>query len=141
MALTAISGQGCLRDTRPSRERAAWDPFTRAEEIKAPPGDPCQHYASTRALERCEEARFLGRNYVRNLSVGDAVCLQDGFGRPPRGGCRARAAVVDTDDNRVLLEIREADPQSRWFERVQHQFWFEEGALVHLYLAENGYPP
>jgi hypothetical protein len=39
----------------------------------------------------------------------------------------------------VLLEVRQAKPESKWFQNEQHQFWFEEGALLDLYLADHGY--
>jgi hypothetical protein len=67
------------------------------------------------------------------------VCLDNGVGEQPSSDCGARAAVVDSGTDRVLLELRAARPQSKWFDRVQSQIWFEEGALVDLYLAERGY--
>jgi Tfp pilus assembly protein FimT len=73
------------------------------------------------------------------LSTGDQVCLEGGFGDTPSAACAARAAVVDSSKDLVLLEVREAKPDSRWFNKEQNQFWFEEGALVDLYLADHGY--
>ena len=50
-----------------------------------------------------------------------------------------RASGADVATGMVLLEVREAKPDSRWFHRESNQFWFEEGALVDLYLQEHGY--
>ena len=76
---------------------------------------------------------------MRKLATGDEVCLEGGFGDEPTSACQARAAIVDTSTNRVLLEVRNVRPESKWFKHEQSQFWFEEGALVDLYVAEHGY--
>ncbi|HEY0882088.1 MAG TPA: hypothetical protein VGD87_11185, partial [Archangium sp.] len=89
--------------------------------------------------QQCEEAKYLATIYVRRLASGDEICLQGGFGDLPTGACLARAAIVDTATNKVLVEVREAKPESKWFNNEQHQFWFEEGALVDLYVEEHGY--
>jgi hypothetical protein len=78
---------------------------------------------------------------VRKLSTGDQVCIQGGFGDSdtPGAACLARAAVVDAQRDGLLLEVRDAKPDSKWFNKIQNEFWFEEGALVDLYLADHGY--
>lgn len=63
------------------------------------------------------------------------MCLEGGFGDRPLASCLARASVADTDTNRILLEVRNAQPGSKWFNKEANQFWFEEGALVDLYLG------
>ena len=95
--------------------------------------------AKTGAGKRCDEAKYLAEIYVRKLDVGTDVCLEGGFGDEPGGACLARGGVVDTRTNEVLLEVRGAKPDSRWFKKEQNQYWFEEGALVDLYLADHGY--
>ncbi|MBX5483988.1 MAG: hypothetical protein IRZ16_19360, partial [Myxococcaceae bacterium] len=87
----------------------------------------------------CELAKYIAQTYVRGLGVGDEVCLEGGFGEAAGAACLARAAVVDVGSNQVLVEVREAQPLSRWFNHVMGQVWYEEGALVDLYLAERGY--
>jgi len=131
---------GCIRDTRASRDRGAAGLFENVPIYRAPKAERCTKLSGDAQVHAtCEEARDLARAYVRRLSTGDAVCLQEGFGEAPLASCLARAAVVDSADNRVLLEVREAKPESKWFNREQNQFWFEEGALVDLYLEEHGY--
>ena len=76
---------------------------------------------------------------MRRLSVGDQLCLEGGFGEPPGGACQTRAAVVDVGQDAVLVEVRDAQPGSRWRDHVMGQVWYAEGALVDLYLAERGY--
>ena len=76
---------------------------------------------------------------TRLQAPGTDVCLEGGFGDEPGGACLCRAQVADTRTGEVLLEVREAKPDSRWFHKEQNQYWFEEGALVDLYLNDHGY--
>ncbi|XXF78768.1 hypothetical protein P2318_03135 [Myxococcaceae bacterium GXIMD 01537] len=107
--------------------------------IKAPGQDRCSGLGKSGVRPGCDEARYLGTLYTRRLSVADDVCLDGGFGEEVGAACRARAAVIDTAPNRVKLEIRSAKPDSRWFNSEGRTAWYEEGALVDLYLAERGY--
>ncbi|MBL8910407.1 MAG: hypothetical protein JNM17_06855 [Archangium sp.] len=129
-----VLASGCLA----TRDRGASDWTSRAQTYKAPTENRCAKLAGAPA-NNCNEAQYLAQIYVRKLSSGDEVCLEGGFGDAPTGACLGRAAVVDTATNRILLEIRNARPESKWFSHEQHQFWFEEGALVDLYLLEHGY--
>lgn len=138
-ALFALTA--CLHDNRDSRDRGAMGWQENVPTISAPAKPRCAKYPGSGAAKRCEEAQYLGQIYVRKLSTGDQVCLEGGFGdgESPSAACAARAAVVDSSQNLVLLEVRDAKPDSRWFTKQQNQFWFEEGALVDLYLADHGY--
>jgi len=107
--------------------------------IKAPAKDRCASLGESGVRPGCDEARYLGTLYTRRLSVSDAVCLEGGYGDEVGPACKARAAVIDTAPNRVKLEIRNARPDSRWFDAEGRTAWYEEGALVDLYLAERGY--
>ena len=132
--LMAFALAACALDQRTPRERGASGFSENAPLYSAPATSRC-------AVKKlgCENAKYLAENYVRRLATGDQLCLEGGVGEPPTGACRARAAVVDTAPNRVLIEVREAKPGSTWFSKEQHQVWFEEGALVDLTLAEQGY--
>jgi hypothetical protein len=107
--------------------------------VKAPMKDRCAQLGSTSVRNSCDEAKYLATEYTRRLSVGDEVCLEGGYGDEVGPGCLARAAVIDTAPNQVKLEVRNARPDSRWFNGEMRHTWFEEGALVDLYLAERGY--
>ena len=139
MVLVASFAASCLHDSREQRDRGATGLWDRAPEVLAPKVNRCAGHGKSGARANCDEARYLGQLYARKLSAGEEVCLEGGFGDPPAGACLARAAVVDTKTNMALLEIRDAKPDSRWFRKVQNQVWFEEGALVDLYLSEHGY--
>ena len=131
---------GCIRDTRAQRDDDGAMPFDgKVPHVTAPNADRCAAHKQSGARSRCEDAKYLGQNYVRGLGVGDEVCLEGGFGESAGGACLARGAVVDVASNQVLVEIREAQPSSRWYRNVMGQVWYEEGALVDLYLAERGY--
>lgn len=136
VSLGLVVLSGCIA----TRERGAANWSQRAATYKAPEVQRCAKFKPGGApATQCAEAKYLGEVYVRRLSSGDEVCLEGGFGDAPTTACQARAAVVDTATNRVLIEVREARPESKWFSHEQTQFWFEEGALVDLYIAEHGY--
>ena len=123
-----------------ARERGGSGLIGGAEVYRAPETERCAQFKAGGARsQQCNEAKYLGTEYVRRLSTGDEVCLEGGFGDVAGGACLARAAVVDTATNRVLLEIRQARPDSKWYSHEQTQYWFEEGALVDLYVADHGY--
>lgn len=111
----------------------------RTPRIPGPERDRCQKLGKGAARGRCDEAKYLAEIYVRKLAVGDQVCLEGGFGEQPTGACLARAAVIDTGSNALLVEVRDAKPDSRWAKREIEGYWMEETALVDLYLAEAGY--
>lgn len=142
LALLAVAtaSTGCVRDDRVARDQGGATPFERgAHTVAAPPQNRCTKHGTSSIRGPCDEATYLAQTYVRRLAVGDDVCLEGGFGDEPGAACQARAAVVDVGTNTVLMEIRKAQPGSRWYDHVMSQVWYEEGALVDLYLSERGY--
>jgi hypothetical protein len=141
LAVCAVLTASCLiKDTRASRDRGAAGFFENVPVFPAPKVQRCAKFKpGGKPGAACDEAKYLAEVYVRRLSAGDEVCLEGGFGERPRSSCLARALVADTDTNRLLLDVRNAQPSSKWFTKESNQFWFEEGALVDLYLAERGY--
>lgn len=140
LVVLLLAASGCLTDTRASRDRGAAGIFENVPLYPAPAVSRCAKFKKGgSAAAACDEAKYLAELYVRRLSVGDEVCLDGGFGDKPLASCLARASVADNDTNRVLLEVRNAQPGSKWFNKEANQFWFEEGALVDLYLADHGY--
>jgi hypothetical protein len=139
MVVVVVLG-GLLSGCIATRDRGAADWSGRAATYTAPEVQRCAKFKAGGApAAQCNEAKYLGEVYVRKLATGDEVCLEGGFGDAPTSACSARAAIVDTATDKVLLEIRNVRPESKWFKNEQHQFWFEEGALVDLYVAEHGY--
>lgn len=140
VAALAVALAGCITDTRTSRDRGAIGLGENVPLYPAPKESRCTKYKEngTRG-KQCAEATYLADIYVRKLSTTDEVCLENGFGDKPTTSCTCRAAVADVSVNKVLLEVREAKPDSKWFNKEQNQFWFEEGALVDLYLQDHGY--
>jgi hypothetical protein len=135
-----IAGLGCSSiETRPDPRDE--DPLfgSNVPVFKAPETDRCKALGKSSPRPGCEDARYLGTEYTRRLAVGDEVCVEGGYGDEPGAACKARAAVIDTGTNRVKLEIRGAKPDSRWFNSEMRHAWYEEGALVDLYLSERGY--
>jgi hypothetical protein len=139
LLFVVMSCSACITDSRISRDRGAAGLFENVPLVEAPVKKRCEGYAKGTGKSRCDEARYLAEIYVKKLSTGDMVCLEGGFGDEPGAGCQARAAVADTATGKLLIEMKEARPDSRWFQKETNQYWFEEGALVDLYLAEHGY--
>ncbi len=138
-ALLALTACSTPVNTSVPRDRGASGFFESTPTIAGPKANRCEKLPKSALKTQCSDALFLAQSYVRRLSAADAVCLEGGFGHEPTPACLARAAVSDAAPNLVLLEIRDARPDSRWFKNQQHQIWFEESALVDLYLAESGY--
>jgi hypothetical protein len=138
LCFVALCLAGCAE--RASRQRGATGLLENVPVYPAPAATRCAKFKKGGAAgNACEEARYLGQIFVHKLSSGDEVCLEGGFGDRPTAACLARAAVVDTGTDKVMLEVREAKPDSRWFQKESNEFWFEEGALVDLYLVDHGY--
>ncbi|KFA87453.1 hypothetical protein [Archangium violaceum] len=132
---------GCITDKEAFRPNPNdEDPLVGAIPlVRSPVKDRCEQHGRSSVRGNCDEAKYLATEYTRRLSVGDEVCLEGGYGDEPGAGCKARAAIIDTAPNRVKLEVRTAKPDSRWFNAEMRHAWYEEGALVDLYLAERGY--
>jgi hypothetical protein len=130
---------GCLTDNRASRDRGAAGLFENVPIVATPEKRRCDKYPKGAARTRCDEAKYLAEVYIKKLSTGDMVCLEGGFGDEPGGGCLARAAIADTATGKLLIELKDARPNSIWAKKESNQYWFEDGALIELYLVENGY--
>ncbi len=137
LGLLLLLGAGCTPDAATRRDRS--NLWGSAGKITAPEQDRCALHGTSGVRGHCDEAKYVAQTYVRKLSPGDAVCLEGGFGEEPGAACLARAAVMSVGTNLVLVEIRAPKPNSRWYQHQMSQIWFEEGALVDLYLAEQGY--
>ncbi|WP_342376868.1 hypothetical protein NVS55_36570 [Myxococcus stipitatus] len=135
LGLSGCTGVGSFRPN-PNDE----DPLYGAiPVVRAPSQTRCAGHGKSSVRAHCDDALYLATEYTRRLSVGDEVCLEGGYGEEPGSACKARAAVIDTSPNQVKLEVRGAKPDSRWFNVEMRHAWYEEGALVDLYLAERGY--
>ncbi|MFP2956709.1 hypothetical protein ACLEPN_02465 [Myxococcus sp. 1LA] len=135
LVLTGCTGTGAFRPD-PNND----DPiYGVIPVVKAPPQNRCEALGTASARGSCDDALYLATEYTRRLSVGDEICLEGGYGEEPGYACKARAAVIDTSPNQVKLEVRGPKPDSRWFNVEMRHAWYEEGALVDLYLSERGY--
>ncbi len=133
-----LAAVGCRATA--DRERGATGLWDAAATIKGPAEHRCARFKTTsNAGKACADSLYLAELYVRKLAVGDQVCLEGGFGDPPGTGCLARASVEDTSNHAVMLEVRDAAPNSKWKAKGGHQFWFDEAALIDLYLLDHGY--
>jgi hypothetical protein len=139
-ALPLCVGVGaCVHDERPATERGAASVFENTQTINAPALDRCEQHKRSSLRQPCEDAKYLAQKYARAMSVGDQVCLEGGFGDAPAAACLARASVADATSTKILFHLADTQPSSRWYKYVGTEVWFQEGALVDLYLAERGY--
>lgn len=138
-AVLATVAAGCVKQGRGQTARGAAGIFENTEEVKAPLQNRCEKLGKSSVRGSCDEALYLGQRYVRGLHAGDSVCLEQVFGEEPGGACLARARVADVGNEQLLIDIKDAQPNSRWYSRVSSEIWFDEGALVDLYLGERGY--
>jgi hypothetical protein len=138
-AAAALPGTACLHDDRPATDRGASDLFSRLPEIPAPLRDRCEAHQKSAVRGPCDDAKFLAQKYARGLSIGDQVCLEGGIGEVAGAACLCRAMVQDAATNKVMLHVADAQPSSRWYKYVGTEVWFQEGAIVDLYLQERGY--
>ncbi|CAM4129084.1 hypothetical protein G4177_18210 [Corallococcus sp. ZKHCc1 1396] len=136
LALVDVGCRSAAYQKNPNEEDAM---SSNVPVFPAPAKHRCAALGKSSVRSGCDDALYLASEYTRRLSVGDEVCLEGGFGDEPGAACKARASVIDTGPNRVKVEIRQARPDSRWFQSEMRHAWYEEGALVDLYLAERGY--
>jgi hypothetical protein len=123
------------------KNRGASGLLNTAPEEQGPQGDPCQPVDGRPPRAGCDAVRRQALTFARRLAVGESVCLEGASGGlDVTRLCRARARVVDAASGKVLLEIRDAQPGTRFETEIQHQRWFYDAALVALYLEANGYP-
>jgi hypothetical protein len=130
---------GCAPN-RPAQDRVGVGLFDKVPVVAAPLESRCEKFKKGGSAGRaCGDAEDQGRRWVHQLSSGDPLCLEGGVGDLPGRMCLARGFVADVATNRLLLDVRDAKPSSKWFGQESHQVWFEEGALVDLFLAERGF--
>lgn len=111
------------------------------ETVAAPPHTRCEALrAAPTTFTQCQRAVAEVTAYLRHLSTGDEVCLEGGFGDDRVGDrCKARGHVLDADPHGFLIQIRDPSLDSRWASAQGRRIYFENGALVDLYLRERGY--
>jgi len=109
-------------------------------EVQAPQKNACERYRqSASAFRQCEEFRATVVEYLRHLNTGDTVCLENGLGDEVGPACKARGAVVDADAHGFMIEVRDPTLDSKWHADAGQRIYFENGALVEIYLRERGY--
>ena len=81
----------------------------------------------------------MGRGQYRSLSVGDTVCMENTLGEEMTAECKARGVIVDGDAHGFLIEFRDPSTTSKWKDEQGKRVYFENGALIDIYLRERGY--
>ncbi|MBS2032039.1 MAG: hypothetical protein JST54_29340 [Deltaproteobacteria bacterium] len=108
--------------------------------VKAPKQDRCEAYKSAATTySQCQQFKSDAVTYLRKLSPNDSVCLEEGFGEEPGPTCKARGTIVDADEHGMLIRVNDPMLQSKWKDYQDKRVYFENGALIDLYLRERGY--
>lgn len=139
LAVVSVVGLGCPPGSMDPIRRDDSNFLIGAKRVEAPEIDRCHKHLGTPREDACLDALFLAQTWVRGLSIGDSVCMQGGVGDPVGRACMARASVMDAGAGGLLIEFREARPDSRYANVVMNQTWYAEAALVDLALAEQGW--
>ena len=100
--------------------------------------DRCRHWSQALALAGCRRFQEKAQRRIGALTTGDMLCLEPMLG-DDQTNCRARAEVVDQDRSSTKLQFLEVDPTSSWTSRADQAPWFENAALVDLYLQAKGF--
>jgi hypothetical protein len=110
------------------------------EEVHAPKQNACEKYRSPQTTyQQCQGFRATAREYLQHLNTGDMICLENGFGDEIGPNCKARGAVVDADSHGFLIQVRDPALDSKWHADQGQRIYFENGALVDIYLRDRGY--
>lgn len=108
--------------------------------VAAPKLDRCDAFKGARTtFTQCQEFKQQAIDYIHKLNTGDAICVENGMGEEPREGCKARAYIIDADNHGFTTEIRYPTLDSKWKDANQQRVYFENGALIDLFLRERGY--
>ena len=111
-----------------------------AQTISAPAKDRCEAYASAKTTyAQCQQFKTAAIEYLRRLSVGDTVCMENTLGEEMTAECKARGVIVDGDAHGFLIEFRDPSTTSKWKDEQGKRVYFENGALIDIYLRERGY--
>ncbi len=116
-------------------------PESRANAVKGPApelGDRCARTADLMAQKGCERARDKAHAQLRALSQGDQLCLEPILDAD-MANCRARARIEEQDPTAMELHFVEVDPNSSWAPKSSRTLWYENTALIDLYLQEKGF--
>ena len=111
-----------------------------AENVAAPAKDRCESYAAAKTTyQQCQGFKTTVVEYLRKITTGDTICLEDGFGEEPGPNCKARGVLMDADSHGFLVEFRDPSTASKWKDYQGKRVYFENGALIDIYLREHGY--
>ena len=107
--------------------------------VRAPAADRCSHWAEPLARRGCDRIRDRARSYLETLHVGDAICLDPPLQEDMDSGCRARGRIDDQGSNSMRITLIEVEPSSGFAPQANQHLWYENLALVDLYLKEKGF--
>ena len=107
--------------------------------IEKPETDRCLKYKSDPSLaDPCKKARIEAVRFVQSLDTNTEVCLENTFGEPMLD-CYARGVVMDPTPHATVISVTTVDTaRAKNFRNIEY-VWFDNEALVDLYLAEHGY--
>ncbi len=107
--------------------------------VEKPASDRCLKYESDPQLfGPCKKARVEASHYVEALETGSDVCVENTFGEPIQD-CYARGVVVDPGSHSTIIAATTVDDARAKNFRKTENVYFDNDALIDLYLSEHGY--
>jgi hypothetical protein len=116
-------------------------PESRANAVRGPApevGDRCTHAADLLQQKGCGRERDKAYAYLRAKNQGDQLCLEPILG-DDLTNCRARSTIDEQDPTAMQLHLIDIDPNSSWAPKAGQRIWFENTALIDLFLQEKGF--
>jgi hypothetical protein len=120
---------------------ATLSPESRANAVKGPApelGDRCARATDILVQKGCQRDRDKAHAYLKTLNQGDTVCLDPLFDADMTN-CRARAEIEDQDPTATQIHLFDTDPNSSWAPKANQKIWYENTALIDLYLQGKGF--
>lgn len=111
---------------------------TAATAVHAPRVDRCTK-VKDRERTTCDEHKEAALKYIRNLTQGDNMCVEGGFGEELTKACKVRGTFEDGNNEGILVMIHDPAPESHWKGYSERKVWFDNAALVDQFLADKGY--
>lgn len=126
--LVCLTTVGCATIAPEARENA----------VRGPDADRCAAQPDQLVHAGCVRARDKAQEALGALNRGDNLCLEPIL-NPDLDNCRARASVDEQDVRGIKLRFIDVQPGSSWAPYANAVRWFDNTALIDLYLKERGF--
>ncbi len=117
---------------------AAIAPEARQNAVEGPILDRCTGQTDPLVKAGCLRARDKALGTLTAINRDESLCL-DPILSQDLDNCRARAEVDEADSRGVKLRFVDVQPSSSWAPSAHTVRWYDNAALVDIYLTERGF--